>query len=336
MINEEKASSKSFKEEYVSGLEAFIAQRESEYAAKREKYIKDIFSDPERYRGEFKRMLGFPLVGYEKSGLPSVTSELVGEDDGHIITRMSFDILCGIKMTGLLFKKKDDKKRPMVIIQHGGQGTPEHISGLYGSTTNYNDMLARVIKYDVNAFAPQLLLWKQDEYGVDYDRQQIDARLKRLGGSITALEIFGIERIMDYFEAQDFVKKFGMVGLSYGGFYTLFTAACDTRVKAAVSTCYFNDRSKLGWTDWCWNDAAEKFYDAEVACLVYPRHISVEVGENDPLFIFENAEKEYERLLKLSSGMPSGWFEFKHFNGVHEFGKSDESIEKLINELYEQ
>lgn len=337
MLQEEKKVSLAYKEEYLSGLEKFIASREKECAAERKEYIKDIFNDTEKYRADFRKMLGYPLVGYEKTSLAKVKEEKLGENNGHSIVRMSFEILPELWMTGLLFKKNDNVKRPMVIVQHGGEGTPEHIAGFYGSTNNYNDMLPRVIKYDVNAFAPQLLLWSHPKYELTYERHRLDAALKRLGSSITAVEIFGIERIIDYFEQQPYVKNFGMVGLSYGGFYTLFTTAADTRILSAVSSCFFNNRENFRWTDWTWTDAAKKFFDPEVACLIYPRHITIEVGKNDPLITFEGASKEFERLQKLTDELSkdklSDWLRFEPFEGVHEFGKSNDKLERLINDL---
>ena len=179
-------------------------------------------------------MLGWPLVGFSTKKLSNVKSELLSEEDGYEIYRMQFEILEGVNLTGLFFKQSVYEKKPLVIVQHGGHGTPEQLSGMYGNTANYNDMLKRVRRYGVHVFAPQLLLWR-DEYNVPFDRRAIDGRLKRVGSSITAIEVFGIMRILDYFEYQEYVSCFGMVGLSYGGFYPLYTAAVDTRIKSAIS-----------------------------------------------------------------------------------------------------
>jgi len=148
---------------------------------------------------------------------------------------MQFTVLDGVKISGLLFKQECNEARPLVLVQHGGWGTPETASGFYGYTGNNNDMLHRVIKYGVHAFAPQLLLWKEDEYEVDFNRRRIDARLKRVGSSVTAVEIFALQKILDYFEQKEYVSEFGMIGLSYGGFYTLFTAAVEKRIKSCIS-----------------------------------------------------------------------------------------------------
>lgn len=331
-MREEKNASRRFKETYLDGIERLIERRNGEYLQKRNEYARDIFENQSQKREDFKKMLGYPLVGYEKNEIPNVKTEKLGEEEDCAVYRMSFEITDNVWMSGLLFKK-DEEKRPMVIVQHGGQGTPELISGLYGDTGNYNDMLKRVIKYGVNAFAPQLLIWSREEYELDFDRAVIDARLKRVGSSITALEVFGITRIIDWFETQTYVKNFGMVGLSYGGFYTLFTAAADERIKSAIACSQFSDRTKYSWVDWTWENASEKFGDAEIACLVYPRRLCVEMGKSDDLFDWKFSAEEFERVKALSAAVGVDWVDFIAFDGNHEFCREDFPIERLVCDL---
>ena len=124
-----------------------------------------------------------------------------------------------------------------------------------------------------------------------------------------------------------------MVGMSYGGFYTLFLSALDTRIKSAVSSSFFNTRDSYPWSDWTWYNFAEKFDDAEVACLVYPRKLYIEIGENDEVFDVKGGKKSYEKLLNLCKEVGTEWLEFITFEGTHEFCKFDEPIEKLVADL---
>ena len=320
-----------FREEYLSGFDKIIAARRIQMQKIRAEKRKDIFLDAEKHREEFRNMLGWPLTDYDPSVIPPVVIECLAVEDEVEISRCSFEVLEGLKLTGLLFKKRDGKKRPMVIVQHGGAGTPELISRVYGDTYNYNDMLVRVLAYDVHAFAPQLLLWDSDKFGAPHDRRDIDARLKSVGSSVTAIEVYGIRKILDYFQSCDYVSKFGMVGLSYGGFYTLFTAAIDTRIRSALSACFFNDRETYAWSDWVWQDSCGRFLDAEVAALVYPRPLFIEVAQSDPTFVIESAKREYERLKSLC---PADWCPALHvFEGAHEFNKEDTFLEKAMAAL---
>ena len=331
---EPKEISKVHKERYRDGIEALIKEREALCKEKRREYFPDVFEDSERYRAELREMLGWPLVDCVAEAPPRIDyCERLCEEEGHEVYRMSLEVLPGLSMTGLFYKVKKDGRRPLVIVQHGGRGTPEHIAGFEnGNTSNYNNMLWRVIKQGVHAFAPQLLLWK-DDYGVEFDRQEIDARLKRVGGSIAAVEIYGIERILDYFERESYVSSFGMVGLSYGGFYTLYTTALDKRIKSAISSSFFNTRDRYGWCDFVWKNSAEKFDDAEVAALIYPRRLRILIGERDPLFECSGGKESFERLKEICEKTGTDWVDFTLFDGVHELFKEDAPIEALVREI---
>ena len=329
---EEENTAKIYKEQYLQGIEKLIESRQNEAETIRNEYIKDVFVNQDKYRDDFKKMLGWPLTESEESSLPHVVSEKLSEEEGYRIYRMQFEIMNGLKMTGLFFEADGVEKAPLVIVQHGGVGTPELISGVYGETYNYNDMLQRVRQHGVHVFAPQLLLWG-DNYDVPFDRKAVDARLKRVGSSITAVEVFGIQRILDYFEHQNYVSSFGMVGLSYGGFYTLYTTAIDSRIKSAISCSFFNKRDAVGWADWTWFDSAAKFDDAEVAALVYPRHLHIAIGSDDEVFECKYGTESFERLKRMCADVGVEWVTFDVFDGVHEFFKYDEPIQRLIDDI---
>ncbi len=327
---EERTNAGATKKAYVDGIDKLIDKLQCEAEKRRGEKGKDILRNPEKHRAEFRRMLGWPLVDYTSEALPNVTMEKLSDEEDYTLYRVGVEILDGLTMWGLFFKSEG--KKPLVIVQHGGQGTPELISGVYGDTSNYNDMLERVRKQGVHVFAPQLLLWS-DVYEVPYNRNAVDVRLKRLGSSVASLEIFGITRILDYFEAQDYVKNFGMVGMSYGGFYALFTTALDTRIKSAISCSFFNKRDEVCWSDWTWTGSANLFDDAEVAALVYPRRLCIEIGKKDELFKYQFGAESYQKLCEHCSEVGTDWVELIVFDGTHEFCKFDEPIERLIADL---
>ena len=330
---EDASVTRKYKQNYIEGIDKLIVSRQRDLAELRKDYIKEILLTPEKYREDFKKMLGWPLVNHYDDRLPLVRAEKVAREDGYTIYRMSFQILDDLEMSGLYFEM-DEEKKPLVLVQHGGLGTPELISAFYnGDTANYNSILERVIAHKVHAFAPQLLLWNKEKFEVQFERNSIDSRLKRVGSSITAVEIYGLMRILDYFESKDNVSNFGMVGLSYGGFYTLFLSAIDQRIRSAISCSFFNSRDQVPWSDWTWFDSAGKFDDAEIACLVYPRKLCIEIGTNDPLFNVAYGVKSYERILEICKDVGTDWISFIEFEGVHEFCKDDMPIKALVDEI---
>lgn len=333
IYREDKKHTEQNKNIYREGISAIIKQRQKEAKTVRTGYFKDVFENQEKYREELREMLGWPLVGCADDRETAVSFEELSDEEYFTLYRVEFEILEGVRLSGLFFKMKGEGKKPLVIVQHGKSGTPEIMSGILGSTWNYNDMLMRVAKHNVHVFAPQLLLWDAAQYGAPYDRITMDAALKCTGSSIAAIELYEISGIIDYFEKQDYVSSFGMVGLSYGGFYTLYASALDTRIKSAISCSFFASRDACSWSDWVWQDSANRFDDAEVACLVYPRRLCLEMGTRDELFRSEYSEESFERVKAYCEDVGTAWCDLILFDGKHEFCLDDAPIERLIDDL---
>ncbi len=323
---------------YRESLDSYIREAREKAEEERFAYAGQIFSDPEPYREAFKKMLGEPLTR-ERKPAKLKSSELLGEMDGCEIFRMQFEILDRLLFTGLLFKRKGEGKRPLILSQHGGVGTPEICSSLYeDGSSNYYEMTRRVLKYDVHAFAPQLLLWLEkgdDENDVTSPfRRTADIRLKNIDSSITAVELYELQACLDYFACQDYVdeEKLGMVGLSYGGMYTMLLTAIDTRIKAAVSSSFFGVFSFTDGFDWNWQNAARTFKDAEIAALCWPRDITLLMGKDDPLFGCKHSEEQYQRLKRLAGERNlEEHIRYESFEGLHEFCQDDRHIAHMMD-----
>ena len=326
-----------YREQYLLGIGKILEEKILEANRKRDEFDKLLARDIDGFRGELVKALGWPLTEYKKDGIPNVKNTLVASENGMDIIRVQLEIMPGLWYYGILFKK-GSKKCPFVLSQHGGAGTPEITAGLYTredgcDSANYNDMTRRVLQYDVNVFAPQMLLWNAEEYGNPYNRQYIDGALRLHGGSITAFEIYALKKVLDYFEAMDYVdeEKIGMVGLSYGGMYTLYATALETRIKSAISCSFFSNRFKYSWPDWSYSGCADNFLDAEVAMLCYPRRLYIAMGDNDELFRLDYTKEEYERIKK--QGMDDK-ITLHPFDGGHEFcPENDDLITSLIEDL---
>lgn len=338
-FREDPHKNEALKARHLSEIEALITRREDELATVRKARGADILQNTEAHRKAYLDMLGWPL----NADLPRPTPkaeiiEELGDEGEHTVFRMRIEVLEGLWQTGLYYRLNSDERRPLVISQHGGSGTPELASGFYfdGSTVNYRDIVTGLLPHRVHVFMPALLLWDPAFYGAPYDRIRIDARLKRVGSSITALEVYAITRVLDYFEAVVDPLSFGMVGLSYGGHYTLFTTAAEPRIRSAVSSSFFSDRRQYAWPDWTWRDAAALYDDPEIACLCYPRRLCVETGDQDELFAAEyscQAAEEVKAYCKAADIDPDSWFDFIVFPGVHEYNPDPAPVERLIRDL---
>lgn len=328
-MTEEISSSLPFREEYDRGLKQLIENRRAELNRVRAERMSpaNIAADREKFRREYLDLLGWPLNEYEEYRKTPMNVRVIphGENDFAVIRQMQFEVLPDLWFYGLFFEHKNKSEDlPFVICQHGGLGTPEVVSGVLGETYNYNNLLERAATYGkgANTFAPGLYLW-HDDYGPKKDRNSIDNALKQLGGSIAALEVFAIRRALDWFVDEGIAKEghIGMIGLSYGGSYTLLTAAADTRITAAYSSCQYNDRYIHNWYDWTWKGSA-MYLDAEMAALVAPRALYLEEGDNDDLFDDKTFLRECERAVPFyeAAGVPEN-LKYRAFQGSHELCK---------------
>ncbi len=342
--SENKWVGNQYRQEYLDGIHKFIRKRREVTNKERAEFAEAILDNVEEYRKKYCDMLGYPLnIPFDENDIPNVKKIFVAEEDGMKIYRMQIEVIDDLWFYGLLFVREDGKKRPFVIAQHGGTGTAEIASSMFDSS-NYNDMVQRTLKHDINVFAPQLLLWNTINYGIGYNREYIDSSLKQTGSSITALEIYAIRRCINYFSAEDYTDKdrIGMLGLSYGGHYTLYTSAVETRFKAALSCSFFNNRySEAGGEyyhsrpDWTWFGSGKTFLDGEIALLSYPRYLKVISGDKDPSFNVDEFKELVDKTNEIikKKNKDSGWFAGEVFDGNHEFPLDDKHIEEFVHKL---
>jgi dienelactone hydrolase len=95
--------------------------------------------------------------------------------------------------------------------------------------------------------------------------------------------------------------RVGMVGISYGGTVTLFTAALDQRVAAAVVSGYFSswaDSHKMPW-NMCGSQILfgmlGRLEHEDLGALVAPRPLLIESGTEDLLFPVATATESVRR-----------------------------------------
>lgn len=318
---------------YHQGLNELLCRLQEQAETQRQDIRRMICNEPEAVRKQIRQCLGWPLTRPRQVGA-QVKRQFVASDDLVDIYRLQLEIQPGVWMYGILFLQHADKPLPLVIAQHGGFGTPELCSGFIDSA-NYNDMTRRILEKGVHVFCPQLFLWHWQLFGEqEYDRRGMDDQLKRAGSSITAIEIDGLQQYLDYLQNLPQVdpERTGMIGLSYGGFYTMLLTALDTRIKACMSSSFFNSaRAHTEFSDCAWAGSEAVFQDAEVAALVYPRPLWIAVADQDELFPCQSAIEEYDRLRAIYNDWNG--VNFQVFSGVHEFPRDDAGIDFVVQTL---
>ncbi|MDD6883513.1 MAG: dienelactone hydrolase family protein [Eubacteriales bacterium] len=323
-----------YRETYLAGLDSLLHLLERESTEKRKILHEELLKNPEGFRIRIRNTLGWPLVE-EKLSILESRREFIVSDRMADIYRVQIQTFPGVWMYGILFLRRSKKPLPCVICQHGRGGTPELCSSFY-PCYNYNDFARRTLDKGVHVFCPQMLLWDAQKYGCKaYDRNNIDSLLKQKGSSIAAIEVDGLIKWLDYLQTLPEIlgDSIGMIGLSFGGFYTLLFSALDTRINAAMTSCFFNGfRVHARFTDSSWFSSETQFGDAELAALVSPRKLWIHIGKNDQILDSNGALKEYRYLLD-SFPERCRHIHFEVTDDSHAFPLNDDGIHFVVGAL---
>lgn len=334
------SASRGQKEVYLSSVRRFIESEQEKATKERADALLRLLTardtvEKEKMRARFRMMLGIPAPkGLDAT--PEMYTETCGEDDYGKVYRVSITVMPDFRTGGILMLPQNKARQnasgafPLVICQHGGGGTPEYLSDFFEEECGENaycHMTEQALSAGFAVFAPLLLLWKftrnaeekRPAYDLDFSRNMLDISLKQLGYSMTGLEIFCLSRMLSAVCARPDIDaaRVGMAGVSYGGYFSLYTMASDTRIRAAYSAAAFNDRAKVCFGDWCYQGAAYAFFDAEAAGLCAPRPLFVDVGKADTVFDFTTAVPEAERARQYyrAAGAEENFSFFLHGAG---------------------
>lgn len=127
-----------------------------------------------------------------------------------------------------------------------------------------------------------------------------------LGLNPLTLNVWDVMRCLDYLQQRAEVEqdRIGCVGLSYGGTLTLYSAALDERIKAAVISCYLSTFKAYAFDidNTCGSQTVPGLLRygemAEVACLIAPRPLLIEAGIKDTGFPLEATRQAYGVVRK--------------------------------------
>ena len=308
---------------YLRGLrdspEALRAIFSPDYASERAFAV-----STRKLRAALAETLGYPPPGKPDNIAPSIQE--IGEDAIAVYHRVRIPVLPGVNAVGLyLVPKHTAGAVPLVISQHGGNGSPE--AALFHGGANYHDMIRGAAANGYAAVALQHLFLVED-YPADI-RQRLDSRARLVGTTITGIEIAKITRSLDVVLARPEIdpERVAMIGLSYGGYYTLYTTALEPRIKVAVASCNFGDdvagwetSEPYGWGDGRFQNLLTLFRSPEIAALICPRPLEIQMGEGDelvPLLPGREASKRTEEYYR-KLGIPDR-FRFVAFSGGHEW-----------------
>ena len=220
---------------------------------------------------------------------------------------------------------------PAVLAAHGhGPGKAEACGLERTGTPNadYGHQLALrgyvVLAPDMRCFGERLDWNPDDHYACDTNLvHAVMAGLNPL-----TQNLWDLARGLDVLETHPLVdaRRIGMVGLSYGGTVTLFLAALDERVAAAVVSGYFSswaESHKMPW-NMCGSQVLPgmlgQLEHVDLGALISPRPLLIESGTRDDLFPATVAAAQVDRLRAVyGADGASDRLEHDVFEGIHEW-----------------
>jgi len=148
-----------------------------------------------------------------------------------------------------------------------------------------------------------------------------------LGQSMIGWRVYDVMRTVDWIATRKELDagRVGCMGISGGGTISLFAAALDTRIKAAMVSGYLNtfrecimsvshciDNYVPGILNWA------EMYD--VAGLIAPRPLFAESGEKDEIFPIAASRESFARVKKVYAVFGAADVaEHETFDGPHSF-----------------
>jgi len=267
----------------------------------------------EPYRDIFRtEVIGDFEIPLEK---PNPRTRPFQEGPKTISYEVILDVFDGVFAYGVLTLPKDfditsGEKRPVVVCQHGLEGTPQDTIS-EAKYTAYKAFATRLAERGFITFAPQ----NGYKYFDHFRMQQFKAQ--SIGKSLFSIIVPQHLQITEWLAAQPFVDadKIAFYGLSYGGKSAMRIPPLVDRYCLSICSADFND--------WVWKNAATdpeslrysyankgeyemfewnlggRFNYAEMAALICPRPFMVERGHFDGVGPDERVALEFAKVRNL-------------------------------------
>lgn len=353
---------------YVA-FDGFFTERCRRAFAERERFWDRHYGSEAEYtrsvepmRALFAEMIGY---GGQPETEPQPEWEDLGGTDRYRLRRLWLNVLPGVREDALVLTPTGGGRRPLVVCQHGLNGTPEEACGFVHDSIrddySYERVGIRLAERGFVVLAPHMVGgYGSDEGGPRfaahlgsaewaYARTQLYRKAYLIGERLIGTEFMCTSRLLDFVSTLPEVdpERLGFYGLSQGGQSALFFPAVDTRIKATVSSAFFQQR--LGKmidydyprTPYVKSFEEDKFFrgwlkyfdDADVVSLICPRAFAGETGRADGAVWFEASRSAYrearEHYRRLGIEDRIAYFEHE---GRH-VARAVESMEFLAKHL---
>ncbi len=280
-----------------------------------EDYLKKL-PTAETLRQQFRTKIGFPPAGFTET--PAMRCEAMGEDAIATYSRCWVTVAAGLETYGLYLAPKNRQgPAPLVVSLHGGGGFPE--MALFKGGANYHDQIRGAVREGYVVWAPQFVMYPYRDRDTSTPipaevRAELDLKLRNAGTSLMAVESMKVIRSLDAVLARPDVdaSRVAMIGLSFGGYYSLYIAALDPRIKVVVASGCFREAPLVRET--VMGGRPIDLTSPQQVALIAPRPLQIQTGVKDPAAPIESVRRTLAEARVYHPAL-----DYQEFDGGHEW-----------------
>ena len=282
----------------VTSLDEFVAQAVTDSVESRQRLWNRNYHSHEAYTASiapncerFRKYIGCvdertPIDALHYIATTAQTAE-IAKAKGYTVYAVRWYVFDGVEGEGLLLEP-DGEPVAQVIALPDADRTPEMLVGLADGISQEAQFARRLAEQGCRVVVPTLInrddTWSGNpKIGCMTNqphREFIYRMAFELGRHIIGYEVQKILALVDWMSREDNHPPIGVIGHGEGGLLTLYSAAVDTRIDAAVVSGYFQSREEV-WEEPIYRNIwalLHEFGDAEIASLIAPRTLIVEAS----------------------------------------------------------
>ena len=284
----------------VDGVDRFLLRQIETSISARDKYWSRDTSSLDAYSESLRenRAVLMHRLGMrdERVSFSSPTVMATLKSDGVIAESPTFRVLAiswptvgDMRARGLLLQPKS-KPRACVVALPDADQSPELIVGLEPGLPGNHQWARRMAESGCVVVVPALVSRERSKRNGRANltnREFIYRSAFELGRHVIGYELQSIAAAADWIsEDADLTQlPLGVAGFGEGGMLALYAAASDERFQAALVSGYFGPRERV-WEQPLDRNVfglLERFGDAELAAMVFPRKLTVETARGPGL-----------------------------------------------------